>query len=251
LPGVLSAGTTTNIPLEREIAYDAVFSIDGRPPAESKRCPNHIARLVSPDYLKTLGVTLIKGRLIDQTDQAGQPPVVVISEELARQGWPEKSARKTNQADPPGSGFPVDDGKSGVVKNVKEDFANYPSIVLCVCAVCAVGNNFPVNLVVRTSSDPAGVITAVRQAIHAVDPGQPISNVMTMNENLARVLVTERFSAILMGVLAGPACCWLRWDCMVVMAYSGLAANNRDRSSRCTGARRIHVLQLISAKVQS
>src|SRR5438876_3305781 len=88
LPGVLSAGTTTNIPLEREIAYDSVFSVEGRPPVNPNDVPITSHRLVSPDYLKTLRVTLIKGRLIDETDRAGKPPVVVISEELAREAWP-------------------------------------------------------------------------------------------------------------------------------------------------------------------
>src|SRR5207253_4944659 len=64
LPGILSAGTTTNIPLEREITYDSVFNVQGRPPPNPNDVPITANRLVSPDYLKTIGVTWIKGRLI-------------------------------------------------------------------------------------------------------------------------------------------------------------------------------------------
>src|SRR5205823_5550554 len=92
LPGVISAGTTTNVPLEREIAYDAVFNVEGRPPPNPNDVPITSHRIVSPDYLKTLGVTLIKGRLIDENDRAESLPVVVVSEELARQAWPGEDA---------------------------------------------------------------------------------------------------------------------------------------------------------------
>src|SRR5438034_569947 len=192
LPGVLSAGTTTNIPLEREIAYDSVFSVEGRPPVNPNDVPITSHRLVSPGYLKTLGVTLIKGRLIDESDRAGKSPVVVVSEELARQAWPgEDPLGKRIKRVRPNQDFPWMT-VIGVVKNVKEDLFNYRiNRPVWYVPYAQLENNFPVNLVVRTNSDPASVTAAVRQAIHAVDPDQPVSNVMTMNENLAGVLVTE------------------------------------------------------------
>ena len=62
--------------------------------AVSPSNPNEVLitshRIVSPDYLKTLGVTLMSGRFIDENDRAGSLPVVVISEELARQRGPDK-----------------------------------------------------------------------------------------------------------------------------------------------------------------
>src|SRR5215467_5404183 len=92
LPGVASAGTTTNIPLEREIAYDAVFDVEGRPPPNPNDVPITSHRIVSPDYLQTLGVTLLKGRLIDKNDRAEGRPVVVVSQEFARQAWQREDA---------------------------------------------------------------------------------------------------------------------------------------------------------------
>src|SRR5437764_5518287 len=88
LPGVIAAGITTNIPLEREIAFDVIFNVEGRPPANPNEVPITSHRVVSPDYLETLGVTLLKGRLIDKNDRAESPPVVVVRQEFARQDWP-------------------------------------------------------------------------------------------------------------------------------------------------------------------
>src|SRR5205823_1457417 len=92
VPGVLSAGITTNIPLEREIAYDAIFNVEGRPPPNPNEVPITSHRIVTPDYLETLGVTLIKGRLISKNDRAEMLPVVVVSQEFARQAWPGEDA---------------------------------------------------------------------------------------------------------------------------------------------------------------
>src|SRR5206468_4273641 len=152
LPGVVSAGTTTNIPLERETAYDAVFNVEGRPTTNPNDVPITSHRIVSPGYLETLGVTLIKGRLTDQSDRAETLPVVVVSREFARQAWPgEDAIGKRVRRIRIGQTFPWMT-VVGVVSDVKEDRFNYRlNRPVWYVPYAQVENDFPVNLIIRAA----------------------------------------------------------------------------------------------------
>jgi putative ABC transport system permease protein len=246
LPRVASAGTTTNIPLEREIAYDAVFDVEGRPPANPNDVPITSHRIVSPDYLQTLGVTLLKGRLIDKNDRAEGQPVVVVSQEFARQAWPREDAiGKRVRRIRAGQIFPWMT-VVGVVKDVKEDLFNYRiNRPVWYVPYAQFENAYPINLVIRASVDPTSLTAAVRDAIRKVDPDQPVSDIMTMNTNLSGVLVAERFGAILMAALAVSGLLLASIGLYGVMAYSVNRRTSEIGLRVALGAQPRHVLQLI------
>jgi putative ABC transport system permease protein len=246
LPGVVSAGTTTNIPLERETAYDAVFNVEGRPPTNPNDVPITSHRIVSPGYLETLGVTLIKGRLIDKGDRAETLPVVVVSQEFARQAWPgEDAVGKRVRRVRVGQSFPWMT-VVGVVSDVKEDRFNYRiNRPVWYVPYPQVETDFPVNLVIRAALDPTSLTAAARDAIHGIDPDQPVSNIMTMNTNLSTVLVTERFGAVLMGTLAGCGLLLASIGLYGVMAYSVRQRTGEIGIRIALGAQPKHVLRLI------
>ena len=207
LPGVTAAGVTLNVPMQRGITIDTVFAVEGQPPPPPDRVPITAHRPVSPGYLETLGVELLEGRLLDSRDRAGALPVVVVSEELVRQAWPEGDALGKRlcrvRAGVRGPWMTV----VGVVADVKEDRFGF-RVARPVWYVPYAQEPFPapsgmpLELVVRAGEAP-GAAATVRRAVHAVDPSQPVASVLPMREYLADVLIAERFGAVLMGTLAG------------------------------------------------
>jgi len=220
LPGVVAAGATTNLPLSHG-SIDMRFTVEGQSAVDPAEVPITAARLVSPGYMQTLGVELINGRLIDEMDRPGSPMVVVVSEELARQAWPgiDPIGKRIRRGTPTLTGFPWMT-VVGVVKDVKEDRANFRiNRAVWYLPYAQHDLSLPVNLLVRTDADPASLSESVRTAVHAIDPNQPIAEVTSMSEHIAGVIVTDRFSAVLLAAMAAMGLALAALGLYGVMAY--------------------------------
>ena len=204
VPGVAAAGITTNVPLQL-FSFDSTFTVEGRPDVNPADVPITAHRLVTSEYLQTLGVRLVKGRLFDGHDTDLTQPVVVVTEEFARQalGGADAIGRHVRRGRAADTRFPWMT-VIGVVADVKEDSFNFrvarPVWYLPYAQVSA----FPatLNLLVRSAGDPAAIASQVRTAIRSVDDQQAVAQAVTMKEHVSGMLVTERFSAVLMTTLA-------------------------------------------------
>jgi putative ABC transport system permease protein len=246
LPGVVSASTTTNYPLQ---LFDSAssYTVEGQRPALLSSAPTTIHRLVSNDYFKTLGAILLKGRAVNEQDTARSLPVVVVNREFARQAWPGEDpiGKRVRRGAPNETSFPWMT-VVGVVENIKEDrfkFRTDRPVWYVPYAQQESGN--PLQLIIRTSKRQPDLLVAVSNAIHSIDPNQPISGTTSMTSYLIDVLMPQRFSAMLMGTLAAIGLLLAGIGLYGVLSYSVGRRTGELGLRIALGASSRHVLQLV------
>jgi putative ABC transport system permease protein len=194
LPGVQSATLTLTVPLAGNTRNTSVASTD-RP---DTRIPVSYD-LVAPAYFETLKIPILAGRALDRRDRRDSPPVVVISQSLAKKLWGETNplGRTISATDPrPAPGEPAgsvyevvgvagDVHTSSVVKPA-EPALYYP-----------VEQRFHsrLTLIARTAASPASVAPALRQAVRAAHPELSIIDLTTCDEQMWRSLAQQRMHA--------------------------------------------------------
>jgi putative ABC transport system permease protein len=201
LPGVENAAYGSTLPFMSP-GNTRWFAIDGR--TQSPDDPaDTLYRVGTNDYLKTLGVQLLAGRLLDDRDGADAPPVVVINETFARTYWPGASplGSRMRIGDPNGLHYTV----VGVVRDVRErgyTLAMKPGAYI---PFAQKAGDLPEYLIVRTSGAPEEPAASVRRIVAGVDPDQPISAVRSMDDIVDLDVADRQQQLILLGAFAGLA----------------------------------------------
>jgi putative ABC transport system permease protein len=183
-------------------------------------------RAVTADYLPTLGVKLLHGRLLSTWDRQGGPLVAVINESMARQYFPDRNAigERFQLGTEPEPDFPSME-IVGVVADMKQSFeagAKAEFFVPYVQHPDPILVNMYLNaaLVVRTSGNPSELTATVRSIVKDIDPSQPLVNIRTMETALANTVAQPRFQVTLLLAFAALALILSAIGVYGVMAYT-------------------------------
>jgi predicted permease len=225
LPGVESAGVVDDIPLDNGGSHQPI-AIEGRPTLPMSEQPEVDVRLISSGYLSALHIPLLRGRDFSDSDLVGRPAVILISESMAREFWPEENALGKRLT----LTFSADKIREvvGIVGDVKLDGLDQtrPSATLYVpldqMSLPSTGgwNSFPMTLAVRPGSSAAGLVSAVSNAVHDVDREMPLRDILTMDDLVANSLTQQRFNMLLLGAFAGLALLLAGVGIYSVLSYS-------------------------------
>jgi putative ABC transport system permease protein len=250
VPGVQSAGLIDSLPLSDDGSYQPI-SVEGRPPAPMADLPEVDVRLISPGYVTAMRIPLLRGRNIDDSDVAGRPGAVLISESMANHFWP-------NQ-DPIGKHltlyfFPdlprvvvgvIGDVKTYAMNETEPKPTLYSPVAQLSAAKGEAWHSFGMILAVRTSSAPPSVVPAITAAVRAVDTEVPVLNIRTMDDSVSASLSPARFTMLLLGAFAGLALLLAVMGIYSVMSYSVSRRTNEIGIRVALGASRGNVLVLV------
>ena len=247
IAGVESVAYSNGLPIAG--ANEGIFWIDHRPRPRPGEEPASVCYYVSPNYLQTMKIPLVRGSYLSTLDGTKQPSKVIIDEALAKKYFASedpigKSIRLAEELPP----FEII-GIAGHVKHYgldvtppiqEESYFSIPQIPEEFLS--QVGQDL--HFLIRSSGDSATVAASAREVFKKLDPQQPVA-LRAMDEVLAESLAARKFSMILLSIFAGVAFFLAVGGIYGVLSYTVAQRAKEIGIRMAVGAAKMDVLRLI------
>jgi predicted permease len=200
-PGLESAAFGISVPLDQAAPFLAGFIVEGQAPGDRRAQAQVDFKFASPNYFKTIGMTLLSGRAFTDTDDATAPPVAIVNLSMARHNFPD--------VDAVGRRISLDNGRTwmtivGIVNDTHDyGMAEKPTDELY--RSFAQTAPLSASLLVRTAADPGSFARRIPAVVHDVDSRQPVSQIRTLEAIRSHSLAPPRLTAMLVTLFAAIA----------------------------------------------
>jgi putative ABC transport system permease protein len=246
LPGVVAAGYTTYLPLA-DSGGGSVVTVENHP-VDPKHLLIANVRVVSPDYFRTVGMSLRRGRLLDHNDALDSLRVAVINESMAHTYWPGENPvgrrfkRGVLQSDTPW--YTV----IGIVGDMRQGGMDVPVRPEAYFTFEQADFFAPDSLAVRTTGDPLTITEQVRRQIWAVDRDEPVAAVMPLQEMVEQSVAPARLQTGLLGGFAGMAALLAALGIYAVLSFAVAQRTQEIGVRLALGAQPVQVLSGVMAQ---